>query len=553
MNQNENQQNQKSATGVMAGINQEFKEREVAELASKLGLGYVDLKKLPINPDYLHIISKEDSFAGAVIPFFKVGKKLRVAFADPENEKLLEVLKDLANEGYELNKNLCSRESLVFAQKHYESSLHHEEQEIVAKVSDQELTDRTQAIADLKEVPELIKNSKSNVALNRLHEIVLRFEASDLHLEPKANLLKVRARIDGALSDLLELDLKTATNLIRQIKHESGLKFNITNMPQDGKYAFRTADRQVDVRVSTLPSSFGESVVMRFLDPKGGIIPLSQLGINAQFLSKLQAILQQKNGLILVTGPTGSGKTTTLHSALNYINSPDKKIITIEDPVEYVIEGIVQCEVKEDLGFTFAEGLHSILRQDPDVLMIGEIRDLETAETAVQASLTGHLVFATLHTNSAADAIPRLLNIGVNNFVLAPALRCIIAQRLVRKVCPDCKKLRDLSQSELEAMTKVVESLNARGETLAVPQKTVETVGCSTCANTGYKGRVVVAELLFLTEDLRQLIQKGLTSREIRELAQKTGMRTMWEEGIIKVMRGETTFEEVIKNIGYGQ
>jgi len=546
LNQNFSQQKNSKVKSAISDLNQEFKEREVIERSKELNIGYVNLKKIPINIDFLQLISKEESIKGKIIPFFKVGKKLRVAFSDENNIYTKEIIDGLIEQGFEVNKNLCSMESLSFAQRNFKSKLHFEDQEIIAK--EKKIKNYSQEIKT-KDYALEIKNLKSDQALNLLHEKVLSLSASDLHLESKKNYLRVRARVDGVLIDLFEIDSSVAEGIIRQIKHEAHLKFNIKNIPQDGKYAFKTSDRKIDVRVSTLPTVFGETIVLRFLDPKKGAVALEKLGFSANSLQNFTSSLQRKNGLILVTGPTGSGKTTTLHSALRKINNKEKKVITLEDPVELQIEGIVQCEINASEGFDFAEGVHAILRQDPDVIMIGEIRDLKTAQAAVQAALTGHLVFSTLHTNSAVDAAIRLLNMGISPIVLAPALRCIVAQRLVRLVCSKCVQFQEPSSAEKLEIEKVLSKISSLEQNLKMPLKIPVEKGCSECSFTGFKGQTSVAEILPINENVRKIIKKETTQKEVISVAEKAGMRTMWEEGILKVIKGETTFSEIYKNI----
>lgn len=540
--------NQIGVKTLLSGLNQEFKEREVAEKAKTIGLDYVNLAKIPVNPDLLQIIEKKDSLEAGIFPFLKIGKKLRVAIIDPDNEKTKELIKTLENKGFELKISLSSPESLAYAQQKYESDLYYEEKEIIADEQGK-IESIASEMASIQELPAKLKQLRSDEALNLLHIEILRLNASDLHLEPEKDKYRVRARVDGLLADFFELDLELAQSLIRQIKHSARLKLNVVNLPQDGKYSFEAKDRTIDVRVSILPTKIGESLVMRFLDPRKGLLSLEKLGFSERALKRFKQTLNSTSGLILVTGPTGSGKTTTLHSVLNTINDPERKIITIEDPVEFQIKGVVQCEVKEDEGFTFAAGLRSILRQDPDIVMVGEIRDKDTAETAVQASLTGHLVLSTLHTNSASAAIPRLLNMGIAPFVLAPALRSIVAQRLVRRLCKKCVQYREPTEAEKQEIEAVIFDVNSRGENMQMPDKIPVAQGCPECSETGYKGVIAIAEILLIDEELANLIYKNPTDTEILQLAKKKGLFTMWEEGILKVLKTETTLEEIVKHV----
>ncbi len=537
------------AGGLLTNLNQEFKEREIAQKAKQMGIGYINLTDVPINPDILQIIDKEDSEKGKIIVFFAIGKKIRIAMTEPNNQGTKDVIIKLEKKEYLINKNLCSAESLKIAQSHYASDLIYEEEEIVAKVEGK-IENTTDEMAKMKDMPKKMKKMKSDEALNVIHEQILKFGASDLHFEPKKGFYHIRARVNGVLTHFFDLDSETSVGIIRQIKHGAHLKFNITNIPQDGKYFFQATGRRVDVRVSTLPTNYGEALVMRFLDPNKGLVPITQLGFSRKSLGFVYESLKLNNGLIMVTGPTGSGKTTTLHSCLHSINTPDKKIITLENPVEYEVDGVVQSEVNEEDGYTFASGLRALMRQDPDIIMLGEVRDLSTAETAVEASLTGHLVLATLHTNSAADALPRLLNMGIEPFVLAPALRCVIAQRLVRLVCKKCRKFREPTDQEKRQLDLVLQELAKRGENFRLPPKVAISVGCPFCAETGFQGRAISAEVLSMNDEIELLIYERANSQKIQKVAVASGMRTMREEGVLKVLAGLTTVDEILRSLG---
>ncbi|MCT4592063.1 MAG: ATPase, T2SS/T4P/T4SS family, partial [Candidatus Gracilibacteria bacterium] len=372
-----------SIGSVLSGLNDEFKEQEVAEKAKELGLGYINLTKISINMDFLSLVTKQESKSASLIPYFGVGRKIRLAITNLQNPNIKLIIDRLKEQEYEVAISLCSDESMAHAQQSYTSDLHFEKKEIIADDS-QKAESLDQEIELIRQIPQKIGNLKGEEALNLLHIEVLKLKASDVHFEPQKNkTLKVRARIDGVLIEFFTLDQDKAVDMVRTVKHLAKLKLNIDYLPQDGKYTFDATDRAVDVRVSTLPVKNGESIVMRFLDSKKSILNVDDLGFSVKAYADFKKSLASTNGIILSTGPTGSGKTTTLHSALSYINTPDKKIVTVEDPVEFQIPGIVQCEINADKGLTFASGLRSILRQDPNVVMIGEIRDQETAETAI--------------------------------------------------------------------------------------------------------------------------------------------------------------------------
>jgi general secretion pathway protein E len=361
--------------------------------------------------------------------------------------------------------------------------------------------------------------------------------ASDVHIEPFEDELKVRYRIDGVLNDVESAPKKLQAAIVSRIKIMAKLNIAERRLPQDGRIRLKVGEKEIDIRVSTIPVLYGESVVMRLLDKESIVINLESLGFFPQTLSALYQLIKKPNGIILVTGPTGSGKTTTLYGALQKINSPDKKIITVEDPVEYQLKGVNQIQVKPQIGLNFANTLRHIVRQDPDIIMIGEIRDIDTAEIAIQSALTGHLVFSTLHTNDAPTAITRLLDMGVENFLLSSTIRGILAQRLVRVICSDCKET-DPSTADREELAILGIGSDAplfRGGR------------CDKCSFTGYYGRSGIFELLLIDDDIRKLILKKADSNQIREMARRHGMKTLLEDGARKVKMGVTTLSEVLR------
>ncbi len=366
-----------------------------------------------------------------------------------------------------------------------------------------------------------------------------RARASDIHVEPLANRLRIRYRIDGVLHEVPAPPKRLEGAVISRIKILAGMDIAEKRLPQDGRIMVNVLGRQLDLRVSSLPGIHGESVVMRILDKSSLLYGLTELGFLEEDLDRWQRVINLPNGIILVTGPTGSGKTTTLYAVLNQLNLPDRKIITIEDPVEYQLSGINQLQVKPQIGLTFSSALRSILRQAPDVIMVGEIRDTETAEIAIRAALTGHLVFSTLHTNDAAGAVTRLIDMGIKPFLVASAVQAVLAQRLVRKVCPKCQEPvtpPDEVLREVEAVMGTLEGANF-----------VKGRGCSECNMTGYRGRTGIFELLVVSENIRRMILQRATSYEIREMARQEGMKLLREDGWVKAYRGITTVEEVIR------
>ncbi len=371
--------------------------------------------------------------------------------------------------------------------------------------------------------------------------------ASDIHIEPEEEQAKLRVRIDGVLQDVLFFEPKLYKALVSRIKLLSSLKLNVTNRPQDGRFTILMGETIIEIRVSTLPAENGESIVMRTLNPKN-LIEIEALGLRKDLAELFNKEIQRPNGMIIVTGPTGSGKTTTLYAVLKKINSPDIKIITIEDPVEYHVEGLSQTQVDPSKGYTFANGLKALMRQDPDVILVGEIRDLETSEIALQAALTGHLVFSTLHTNDAAGAVARLIDLGVRPVSIAPAINMIVAQRLPRKVCKKCVKLilpnpKDLNKIKkgLSGIKKEIIPPNFFEKEFKIPQA----VGCLNCNSTGYRGRVGIYETFLIDDDMEKFILSSPSIVAMKELAIKKGMVLMQQDGLIKVLEGKTTLDEI--------
>lgn len=415
------------------------------------------------------------------------------------------------------------------------------------------IPDRTLTIAQkVRNVPQLKelgeKNLEENITdlFNALLAGTCALKASDLHFEPEEERVRMRVRLDGVLHDVLSLDLSLYKSLSSRIKLLSRMKLNVDDRPQDGRFTILLGDETLEVRVSSLPSERGEAFVLRILDPKS-IIEIEELGLRKDLYEKFLEEIKRPNGMIIVSGPTGSGKTTTLYAILKRVNKPETKIITIEDPIEYHLEGASQTQVAPEKGYDFASGLRSLMRQDPDVILVGEVRDSETGEIGVQAALTGHLVLTTLHTNDAAGIIPRLVNLGVAPNNIGPALNTALAQRLVRKVCTECNEETPPSPEEEEkiknALSLIPESIFPREkrEGLHIPRAK----GCEHCNFTGYRGRVGIFEIFSVDDDFEKFILKNPSSAELREKAVEKGMIPMYHDGLMKVLQRETTLEEV--------
>jgi type IV pilus assembly protein PilB len=400
-----------------------------------------------------------------------------------------------------------------------------------------------QAIANEGFVPKIVA-AVVNFALNQ--------RASDIHVEPEANILRVRCRIDGILTDILRLPIKYHPPYISRIKIMSRLKIDETRVPQDGRFDIVLNNREVDVRVSTLPTVHGEKIVMRILDKSKGILSLEDLGMMGSAIDRTVTAIKEPYGIVLVTGPTGSGKSTTLYAVLSRISTPDINIVTLEDPVEYQMPGINQCQIKPEIGFTFASGLRSILRQDPNVIMVGEIRDAETASMATQAALTGHLVLSTLHTNDTAGALPRLINMGIEPFLITSSINLVLAQRLVRRICPNCKEEMKVPQKLIDNLYAEIKDISAENlkdrERIPATPKLFYGKGCSEC-NHGYRGRVGLYEVMPLSEEIEELTIARKPADDIKASAIKDGMITMRQDGILKAFAGLTTVDEVMQAV----
>jgi general secretion pathway protein E len=393
---------------------------------------------------------------------------------------------------------------------------------------------------DLQQLKELASEAPIIRLVSLIISHALQARASDIHIEPFENRLIVRYRVDGVMHEVESPPRRFSAAVISRIKIMASLDIAERRLPQDGRIKLRLQGKEIDLRVSTVPTMHGESVVMRILDKSGTALDFVTLGFDPTALERFLQVLNQPHGIVLVTGPTGSGKTTTLYTALDKLNKPDIKILTVEDPVEYQMEGINQIQVKPQIGLTFANALRSIVRQDPDVIMIGEIRDLETAQIAVQSALTGHMVLSTLHTNDAASTINRLLDMGMDDYLLTSTVNGILAQRLVRTLCSHCRQAHP-------ALPEVVEEMQLKKFTTANPVMLYRPVGCEECGGTGYTGRVSIVELLVMTDSIRSMIMRHVTSGEVRQQAIVEGMQTMYENGLSKVVAGVTTIEEVLR------
>ena len=533
-------------------------EEELAKIkADFLKVPYINLEKEAIPKEVLEEIPEESASYYGFVPFKKEGKNVKVAMTNPGDIDAREALKFIS-EKHNLKTEiyLVSQSVFNFLVKQYrtvgtelETALEGVEEGIKSKeASRSEIKDAESGKEFFKEAP-----------ISKIVDIILKHavegRASDIHIEPLESESRVRYRMDGVLYTSLVLPLKVHPAVISRIKILSNLKIDENRKPQDGRFHFllpgkNGARKGVDLRVSTFPVSNGEKVVMRILDTSSGVKTLEELGISGRNLKVLKENVKKAFGMILVTGPTGSGKSTTLYAILNIINQEGVNIITLEDPIEYRLAGVNQSQVNAEIGFSFASGLRSILRQDPDVIMVGEIRDQETAELATHAALTGHLVLSTLHTNDALGVIPRLIDMGIEPFLISSSLNIIIAQRLVRRICEDCKEEIAAAPGMEKMILEELEDVPADRKkklNLKSPLRLFKGKGCKRCGQKGYSGRISICEALVIDSKLEKIISDNPSEDLIRKDAKEQGMITMRQDGIIKALEGSTTMEEVLK------
>jgi type IV pilus assembly protein PilB len=523
------------------------------QLAQDLGLTYMDLQGLPIDPEALRKVSEEEARQTSVALVQVRGNTAIAAALDPRTPEAKSALEKLRVQFPHLSVIIVSPATFSVILDRYETIKTADTFEVGSIKMDAAVLDRAQQ--NIKNVDDL-KSQIEGVNVTQLFEILiagaLATKASDIHIEPEAGDTRLRYRLDGLLHDIVRLDHARYQRLVSRIKVLSKMKLNIVKAPQDGRFTIEQDDIAIEVRVSLLPSEYGESFVMRLLDPRNIRTHLEELGMRPDILKQVRTLLAKPQGTLLTTGPTGSGKTTTLYAFVNELNTSDTKIITVEDPIEYHITGISQTQVEPEKDYTFASGLRAIVRQDPDIILIGEIRDLETAEIALNAALTGHLVLSTIHTNDAAGTVPRLIDIGARAESVAPALTMAMGQRLLRKLCPHCKKTETIPSEDLE---KISTALDPVRERLNITQSPKEAsffgpVGCTECNGIGYRGRVGVYEVFEVTREMERLILSNPAVSDVRDLAVKEGMVTMIQDGYLKMIEGITSLEEVRRVLG---
>jgi len=533
--------------------NKEF-EVQAQRQAAALGFPHINLQQFPIVYEALRQIPQEIAEQKGVACFFVTQEEFRVGALDPSTEEAQEILNDIEERTHAHGAlYLISEASLKHVLKLYASMPVVKPVNKDIEIKEDDLQNVQATVNDFKSLQETLKNQTTTDIVTVLLGAALKLDASDVHIEAEAERIVVRLRLDGILHDAATLAKELFARLVSRIKLTSSLKLNVTDRPQDGRFTIKLKEYDVDVRVSTIPTVYGESVVMRLLPQKKETITLENLGFRGRSFDILTREIKKPNGMIITTGPTGSGKTTTMYAIMGILNKPGVKIITLEDPVEYRVEGLNQSQVDRSKDYTFAKGLRSLLRQDPDVVMVGEIRDAETADIAVQAALTGHLMLSTVHTNSASGAIPRFISMNVKPFLLIPALNCVIGQRLVRKLCPVCRKQVQLDALGQEVSTHVHELIDVLPvqEKEEVQKKDLvffQSVGCEKCNNIGYKGRIAICEIFSKSPKIEDVMRAAdFPESEIQKVAMSEGMTTMAQDGILKALDGMTSLEEVFR------
>jgi len=528
---------------VRLGLIQE--DQLIGFLSRQYGIPSITLSQLDIDPDVVKLVPAQIAKKYEVLPVKRTGNALTLAMADPTNVFALDdvafmtnlqVLPVVASQG-------AIRQAIERLYEPQASAFSDVITALEGEVPDVELVEGGEDVAPSKVDIFELKDASEEAPVVKLVNLILtdaiRRGASDIHLEPYEKVFRVRYRIDGVLQEMMAPPKRLEAALLSRVKIMSNLDIAERRLPQDGRIKIRYSSREIDLRVSTLPTIFGEKIVMRILDKEALTLDLAKLGFDDWSMENFKKVIHQPYGMVLITGPTGSGKTTTLYSAVHTINSPDINIMTAEDPVEYNLKGINQVQVNEEIGRTFAAVLRSFLRQDPDVILVGETRDLETAQIAIRAALTGHLVFSTLHTNDAPGTIARLQDMGIPPFLVASSILLVLAQRLARRVCKECREPYEVDEESLTPYGHVPQGL---GKVTLYKGK-----GCQACNFTGMKGRTAIYEVMPISSEMRELILRGANSTELRDLATQQGMKTLRQAGLLKVLEGAATAEEILR------
>ena len=520
-----------------AGVDEIMKAK-----AEQHGMAFVELREIEIPPSVIELVPESLARENIVMPLSQESGAIKVIMHDPNAFETIDKLRFVLNR--EIEVALAPKEAIVEAINRYYGGSSTETESVDSML--QEFTDTAIDFSEDiggKSGSGAIGLEENDAPVIRLVHLVIQeavnMRASDIHIEPFADRVRIRYRIDGVCMERDSPPRRLLGSIVSRIKIMGSMDIAEKRRPQDGRIKMHVAGKDIDLRVSVLPTSHGQSVVMRILDRENIKVGLRDLGFGEEDWKRFSVMIKRPNGILLVTGPTGSGKTTTLYAALNELNRPDVKIITAEDPVEYYLPGVNQCEVRAKIGMTFARIIRAMLRQNPNILLVGEIRDEETANTAIQASLTGHLVFSTLHTNDAPSAVTRLVDIGVQPFLVASSVMAIMAQRLVRKVCPKCRV-------RYEPPAHVLQGIGLKPE-IAKKANFMKGKGCSHCNKSGYRGRMGIYELMTMTSEIREMTFKGDSTQNLRRMARKQGMRTLFEDGMVKALKGLTTIDEILR------
>jgi type IV pilus assembly protein PilB len=527
-------------------------------LSERYDLPYVDLARINIDNSAIRLLPEAVSRDAKLVVFQLNQKNVSVAVQSPNDSKLGPVLEELTRQGFTPMLHIASEYGIAKAWDIYkEVSYAKAEVRGIISISEETMSRYVSiihTIADVKAAVDSAVASGDQHSLSTVVEIILggavATDVSDVHIEPEKEIVRVRFRLDGVLHDVAEVSHPDYKRVLARIKLLAGVKLNVVHEAQDGRFTIKINDIDVEVRTSVLPAAYQESVVMRILNPRSISVPLEELGMDEYFYQIMVDQIAKPNGLILTTGPTGSGKTTTLYACLKKLRNPQIKIITIEDPIEYHLDGISQTQVDVDKGYNFSNGLRAAVRQDPDVIMVGEIRDEETASVAIDSALTGHLVFSTLHTNNAAGAIPRLIDIGVNPKIISSALNITIGQRLVRRLCLHCREQYVPDGKDKEVLLREFPEIKKYRPKIELPEMLWRPTGCDKCSFTGYKGRISIYEGILMDRAVEEILRENPSEREIKEASRPQGLLDMRQDGIIKAINGVTSFSEIERAVG---
>src|SRR3989344_2745656 len=543
--------NEKKQDERLSELRAQEEEQLAEKLSGKNGAEYVDLTSKSIDTEALRIVEEKQARSAEIAAFHKVNKNVFLAMRAPERPDAIQAIQDIEKLGYTVRRLIVSKASLEHAWDRYHDISYATETEAgiltLSNETIQQMLEKLKKLEDIKVEIQSHAGSKDTHRISRVLEIImagaLSLGASDVPPQPGEEAVRRRYRLDGVLIEATMFDAPTYALISSRLKLLSGLKLNIKNAAQDGRFSIVVNQKEIEIRTSVLPGAYAETIVMRILDPSTIALPMEALGFDKYLMEIFHREIAKPNGMILNTGPTGSGKTTTLYAFLRQVHNPGIKIVTIEDPIEYHLPGIVQTQVSKD--YTFAEGLRSTLRQDPDVIMVGEIRDAEVASTAVHASLTGHLVFSTLHPNDAAGTFPRLIDMGVNADILGAAVTVAMAQRLVRRLCPFCRVQVPIGDEGAKIMAPLLaniphaDELPKNREIMYIPK------GCEKCGGLGYKGRIAVVEVVLMDKEIEECVRHTSSERDIWHAAKHQQIRRMAQDGAVKVLQGITSLDEL--------